>query len=47
MENCVKKCLNGAEKCLDKITSTNVDKNALADSIKAKRVCLESKLVTK
>jgi len=47
MENCAKKCLDGAEKCLNKITSTNVDKNALVDSIKAKRVCLDSKLVTK
>jgi hypothetical protein len=47
MENCVKTCLDGAEKCLDKITSTNVDKNALVDSIKAKRVCANSKMVTK
>lgn len=47
MENCAKKCLDGAEKCLDKITSPNVDKEALVESIKAKRVCTESKLVTK
>jgi len=47
MENCVKKCLDGAEKCLNNVTSKNVDKDALVDSIKAKRVCTESKLVTK
>lgn len=47
MENCVKKCLDGAEKCLDKITSKDVNKEALVESIKAKRVCAESKLVQK
>lgn len=47
MENCVKKCLDGAEKCLDKVTSKNVDKDALVDSIKAKRVSMNSKLVQK
>lgn len=47
MENCAKKCLDGAEKCLDKITSANVDKEALIESIKAKRVSVNSKLVTK
>lgn len=47
MENCAKKCLDGAEKCLDKITSKDVDKEALVDSIKAKRVSVNSKLVQK
>lgn len=47
MEECVKKCLDGAEKCLDKVTSKNVDKEALVDSIKAKRVYANSKMVTK
>jgi len=47
MENCVKKCLDGAEKCLNNVTSKNVDKEALVESIKAKRVFMESKLVRK
>jgi hypothetical protein len=47
MSNCVKECLDGAEKCLNKVTSKNVDKEALVDSIKAKRVCTNSKIVTK
>jgi len=47
MENCPKKCLDGAEKCLDKITSPNVDKEALVESIKAKRVSVNYKLVQK
>jgi hypothetical protein len=47
MENCVKKCLDGAEKCLNNATSKDVDKEALVESIKAKRVCANSKMVTK
>lgn len=47
MENCVKKCLDGAEKCVSNLTSNNVDKTALVESIKAKRVCVESKIVQK
>jgi len=47
MENCVKKCLDGAEKCLNNVTSKDVDKEALVESIKAKRVCANSKMVTK